>query len=47
VEADPAIERASRAGVYLWGTAGLPDGMYTLRIVLEDKKRGELSRTSS
>ncbi|MEK7693436.1 MAG: transglycosylase domain-containing protein [Chloroflexota bacterium] len=30
-------------GLALWNIAGLPDGTYTLRVVLEDKKRGELS----
>ena len=30
-------------GLALWNTDGLPDGTYTLRLVIEDKKRGELS----
>jgi membrane peptidoglycan carboxypeptidase len=30
-------------GLALWNIAGLPDGTYTLRVVVEDKKRGELS----
>ena len=33
----------SVAGLGLWNTAGLPDGTYTIRLVLEDKDRGELS----
>jgi membrane peptidoglycan carboxypeptidase len=30
-------------GLGLWNTTGLPDGLYTVRLVLEDKTRGELS----
>jgi membrane peptidoglycan carboxypeptidase len=30
-------------GLALWNLAGVPDGTYTVRLVLEDKKRGELS----
>jgi hypothetical protein len=30
-------------GLGLWNTADLPDGEYTLRLVLEDRDRGELS----
>ncbi len=30
-------------GLALWNLAGLADGTYTLRVVVEDKKRGELS----
>jgi membrane carboxypeptidase/penicillin-binding protein PbpC len=30
-------------GLGLWQTTGLPDGTYTLRLVIEDKVRGELS----
>ncbi len=30
-------------GLALWNLAGLPDGTYTLRVVVEDKVRGELS----
>ncbi len=30
-------------GLALWNTDGLPDGNYTLRVVLEDSVRGELS----
>jgi hypothetical protein len=30
-------------GLALWNTDGLPDGEYTLRLVLEDRDRGELS----
>ena len=30
-------------GLALWNLAGLPDGTYTLRVVVEDKDRGELS----
>ena len=30
-------------GLGLWNTAGLADGVYTLRLVLETKDRGELS----
>ncbi|HEX5478669.1 MAG TPA: hypothetical protein VFY79_03005, partial [Dehalococcoidia bacterium] len=30
-------------GLATWNTAGLPDGTYTLRLVLEDAKMGELT----
>jgi hypothetical protein len=30
-------------GLALWNLDGLPAGTYTLRVVLEDRKRGELS----
>jgi membrane peptidoglycan carboxypeptidase len=30
-------------GLGLWNIAGLPDGTYTLRLVIEDKQRGELT----
>ena len=30
-------------GLGLWNTNGLPEGTYTLRLVVTDKKRGELS----
>jgi hypothetical protein len=30
-------------GLGLWNTDGLPDGTYTVRLVLEDRNRGELS----
>jgi hypothetical protein len=30
-------------GLALWNITGLPDGTYTVRVVVEDKKRGELS----
>jgi membrane peptidoglycan carboxypeptidase len=30
-------------GLALWNVAGLPDGTYTLRVVIEDKVKGELS----
>lgn len=35
--------RQPGGGLGLWNTTGLPDGTYTLRLVLEDKDRGELS----
>ncbi len=46
LEGKPILRSETRqagGGLGLWNTDGLPDGMYTLRIVLEDKKRGELS----
>ena len=30
-------------GLANWNTESLPDGVYTLRLVLEDRTRGELS----
>ena len=43
----PIIRSESRvpsvAGLGLWNTAGLPEGTYTIRLVLEDRDRGELS----
>ncbi len=35
--------RQPGGGLGLWNTTGLPNGTYTLRLVLEDKDRGELS----
>lgn len=35
--------KQSGGGLGLWNTAGLPEGTYTLRLVVEDKVRGELS----
>jgi membrane peptidoglycan carboxypeptidase len=35
--------RQPGGGLGFWNTAGLPDGTYTVRLVLEDKDRGELS----
>ena len=44
METDRALEQPQLSGgLALWNIAGLPDGTYTLRVVLEDKKRGELS----
>jgi membrane peptidoglycan carboxypeptidase len=37
-----STERPVNNGLGLWNTADLPDGAYTLRLVLEDKTRGEL-----
>ncbi|MEX2245279.1 MAG: transglycosylase domain-containing protein [Dehalococcoidia bacterium] len=36
-------EQQAEGGLALWNTDDLPDGTYTLRVVLEDKVRGELS----
>jgi membrane carboxypeptidase/penicillin-binding protein PbpC len=36
-------QRQPGGGLALWNLAGLPEGTYTLRVVLEDKVRGELS----
>ena len=33
----------SNGGLGLWNLNGLADGTYTIRLVLEDAKRGELS----
>ncbi len=38
-----STQRQPTGGLGLWNTAGLPDGTYTLRLVLEDAKQGELS----
>ena len=38
-----STDRPVNNGLGLWNTADLPDGTYTLRLVLEDKTRGELS----
>jgi membrane peptidoglycan carboxypeptidase len=38
-----STDRPVNDGLGLWNTEGLADGTYTLRLVLEDKTRGELS----
>jgi membrane peptidoglycan carboxypeptidase len=38
-----STNRQTGGGLGLWNTKDLPDGLYTLRLVLEDKNRGELS----
>jgi hypothetical protein len=36
-------KKQTGGGLGLWNTAGLAEGKYTLRLVLEDAQRGELS----
>ena len=38
-----STNKQPNGGLALWNTAGLPDGLYTLRLVVEDAQRGELS----
>jgi hypothetical protein len=51
-QGDPPLEwnlifrsdtRQPEGGLAQWNTDGLPEGVYTLRLVLEDAQRGELS----
>lgn len=36
-------QRQPSGGLAVWNTDGLPDGAYTVRLVIEDADRGELS----
>ena len=40
---DRSTNKQPNGGLALWNTAGLPDGLYSLRLVVEDAQRGELS----